>query len=92
MCIRDRGRLKLLISPFSKDLEKMLNSALIERMGKDEVFREKIDKVCCSNNLLARGDFGRLLTDGVNQLKRQELVKMEEAMTILEQYGGVKAG
>ena len=85
------GRIKLLISPFSKDLEKMLNSALIERMGKDEVFREKIDKVCCSNNLLARGDFGRLLTDGVNQLKRRELVKMEEAMTILEHYGGAKA-
>jgi len=84
------SRIKLLISPFSKDLEKMLNSALIERIRKDEAFREKIDKICCSNNLLGKEDFDKLLTDGMNQLKRQELVKLEEAMAILKRYGGVK--
>ena len=68
----------------------MLNSALIERIRKDEAFREKIDKICCSNNLLGKEDFDKLLTDGMNQLKRQELVKLEETMAILKQYGGVK--
>ena len=84
------SRIKLLISPFSKDLEKMLNSALIERMSKDEAFKEKIDRICQSNNILGTRDFRKLLTDGINQLKRRELVKFDEAMAILKQYGGMK--
>jgi len=81
------SRIKLLVRPRSKEMDKMFSSALLERMGNDKTFEEKINKICQFNNVLKRDNFRKSLTSGINELKHEEWVNLEETLTILKQYG-----
>jgi len=82
------SRIKLLVHPRSKELHKMFNSALIRKMRKDKVFEEKVNEICRSNNLLNSDSFRKALTNGINELKEEGWINLEESLTILERYGG----
>jgi len=84
------SRMKLLVNPRSKDMYKALSSALIETIKRDNEFEERINRICQSNDVLKKKDFGKLLTEGINELKHEGWVSLEETLAILKKYGEVK--
>jgi len=85
------SRMKLLMRLTSKDLHEMLISSLIGKMRNEEVFRDKISKICQANNLLEWGDFEETLAKGLDEIKEKGWINHEEAMAISKRIKGGEA-
>lgn len=80
------SRIKLLLRPRSKALERMFTSTFAEGMKRDKALAETMYKLGSSNNLLKVQDFGEKLTKGIEELKVEGWINQEEKDAILKVY------
>jgi len=87
LSFRLASRIKLLLQPRSKTLNKMFNIVLKERMKTDRTLEESLRELGASNNLLTNPDFKEALTKGVEELKTEGWIKQEESSVLMKKYG-----
>jgi hypothetical protein len=80
------SRINLLSQPRSKALSKMLGITLEEKMKTDRTFEEKLRELGASNNLLADPKFKEALNVGLEELKTEGWIKLEEGSILMKTY------
>jgi len=86
LSFRLASRIKLLLQPRSKALNKMFNIALEERMKTDKTLEKSLRELGASNNLLTNPDFKEALIKGLEELKAEGWIKKEEGDVLIEMY------
>jgi len=86
LSFRLASRIKLLLQPRSKTLNKMFNIVLEEKMKTDRTLEESLRELGMSNNLLMKADFKEALTKGVEELKAEGWIKQEEGAILIKMY------
>ena len=80
-------RLKLLMRPRSSKLQEILSSSLIRKIQSEETFRENMNVILRTNNLLDQEGFERTLVEGLKEAEKKRWLTAEEAMTV---YSGLE--
>jgi hypothetical protein len=80
------SRIKLLLRPQSKALEKMFTSIFAERVQEDKALEKVVHEMGSSNNLLNVQDLGEALARGADELKVEGWISREERGAILKAY------
>lgn len=80
------SRIKLLLQPRSKTLNKMFNTILEEKMKTDNAFKGSLRELGVSNNLLKNSDLKEALTKGVAELQSEGWIKQEEGTVLIKMY------
>jgi len=86
LSFRLTSRIKLLLQPRSKALNKMFNIFLEEKMKTDKTLEENLRGLATSNDLLTSEDFRKVLTNGLEELKSEGWIKQEESVSLLETF------
>ena len=86
LSFRLASRIKLLMQPRSKTLNKMFNTVLEEKMKTDRALEGGLRELGVSNNLLTNADFKEALTKGVEELKAEGWIKQEEGAVLMKTY------
>jgi hypothetical protein len=86
LSFRLESRIKLLLQPRSKTLNKMFNTVLEEKMKTDRIFEGSLRELGVSNNILKNPDFKEALTKGVAELKSEGWIKQEEGAVLIKMY------
>jgi len=86
LSFRLESRIKLLLQPRSKTLNRMFNTVLEEKMKTDRAFEGSLRELGVSNNLLTKADFKEALTKGVEELKAEGWIKPEEGAVLMKTY------
>jgi hypothetical protein len=86
LSFRLESRIKLLLQPRSKTLNKMFNTVLEEKMKTDRVLEENLRELGVSNNLLTNANFKEALTKGMEELKAEGWIKPEEGAILIKMY------
>jgi len=86
LSFRLTSRIRLLLQPRSKTLNKMFNTVLEEKMKNDKTLEESLRELGVSNNLLANPDFKEALTKGMEELKAEGWIKQEEGAILIKMY------
>lgn len=80
------SRLKLFLQPKSKDLGKVLDLVLGERMKSDKIFYEALLDVAGSYNVLERQNFGEELAKGVKELITEGWINRSQGESLIRTY------
>ena len=80
------SRINLLLGQRSKALDKMFSSTLAKRAEEDYGLKNRLREKGEQNNVLARANFNKMLTEGLEELVKEEWVKPEEKNEILKLY------
>jgi len=87
---RLESRVNLLLRPRSRDLGKVLGSALTKRISENKDFEEKVSRVCHANNILNSAEFKEALTRGLEELREEGWITLTEIQTVISEYGGIR--
>ncbi len=77
-------KLKLLMQPMSKRLHDTLSVALSRKMQSSKAFKEDLNKLCQTNNLLAQANLEATLSEGLEVITKKGWITSEEAAAIFE--------
>ena len=80
------SRLKLLLQPKFKDLGKVLDLVLGERMKSDKIFYEALLQVASSYNVLERQNFSEELAKGVKELVAEGWINRSQGESLIRTY------
>jgi len=86
LSFRLASRIKLLLQPRSKMLNKMFNTVLEEKMKTDRALEGSLRELGVSNNLLTNPSFKEALTKGMEELKSEGWIKQEEGAILIKMY------
>jgi len=87
LSFRLASRIKLLLQPRSKALNKMFNIVLEEKRKTDKTFEESLRELGDSNNLLTNLNFKETLSKGLEELRAEGWIKQEESAILMKRYG-----
>jgi hypothetical protein len=91
LTLNSEPKLKTLTTLSSKKLDDMLNSNVIEKMKRDEVFKNKISSVCRASNLLDRMEFAETLNEGLDEVVKRDWMTADEAAACCRRTLGEEA-
>jgi len=80
------ARIKLLLRPRSKALEKMFDAALVKAMERDDSLEKKIGELGSYNDVVKSPSLTQELTKGLEDLKSEGWINPEEENAILKAY------
>lgn len=81
-----QSRIKLLLRSKSTALEKMLGKTLLKKIRTNNTLEENVYKLGVSNNLLQSSGFEKMLTQGIEELRKEGWLSREEKEVLLKTY------
>jgi hypothetical protein len=80
------SKIRLILQPRSKEIDRMLNFALKSRMNSDKAFAEDFHSATASANILVSQKFKETLTKGLEELKAKGWIGQKEIDTMAKLY------
>jgi hypothetical protein len=80
------ARINHLLHSRSRILDKLIASTFIETLEKDKTLERNISNTARNNNLIKKTDLKEVLTKGLQELRDEEWIKIEEKEAVLEAY------
>jgi hypothetical protein len=80
------SKIRLILQPRSKEIDRMLNFVLKSRMNSDKAFAEDFHSATASANILVSQKFKETLTKGLEELKAKGWIGQKEIDTMAKLY------